>query len=321
MTSTMSASPGRNDPCACGSGRKFKRCCLDALAKEDAPRLRIRRAEGRVVDALLPYALKTWGRPFLDEAWQAFFVWEDVPADMAGTPEFGPMFIPWLTVEFVPDREAEAFNPAWPTGPVCLHWLANEQPQISDDERKWIQVACRSPMSVFVVEAVAPARSVDLKDILTGRRFHVLEHGASRTLKRHDVTFTRVVTLGETSVMFGATPFVIKADWHTRVIDWREQLVRRRLMTRADLVEYDIEIRELYHSIAAEVLNPTPPQLSNTDGDPIELTELTFDVHGSTADTIGRLRPLASGSAAGEESDDDIEDEVRDSSGVVTRRE
>lgn len=23
----VEASPGRNDPCSCGSGRKFKRCC------------------------------------------------------------------------------------------------------------------------------------------------------------------------------------------------------------------------------------------------------------------------------------------------------
>ena len=25
---TMSRKPGRNDPCPCGSGRKFKKCCL-----------------------------------------------------------------------------------------------------------------------------------------------------------------------------------------------------------------------------------------------------------------------------------------------------
>jgi hypothetical protein len=25
----MSARPGRNDPCPCGSGQKYKRCCLE----------------------------------------------------------------------------------------------------------------------------------------------------------------------------------------------------------------------------------------------------------------------------------------------------
>jgi uncharacterized protein YecA (UPF0149 family) len=28
---------GRNEPCPCGSGRKFKRCCIGVLADEPAP--------------------------------------------------------------------------------------------------------------------------------------------------------------------------------------------------------------------------------------------------------------------------------------------
>jgi hypothetical protein len=33
MTAT-GARPGRNDPCRCGSGRKYKHCCLDKDAAE-----------------------------------------------------------------------------------------------------------------------------------------------------------------------------------------------------------------------------------------------------------------------------------------------
>ena len=29
MTATMVHNPGRNDTCHCGSGRKYKHCCLD----------------------------------------------------------------------------------------------------------------------------------------------------------------------------------------------------------------------------------------------------------------------------------------------------
>jgi hypothetical protein len=35
----MSKTPGRNDPCPCGSGKKYKRCCLltdEASARERA---------------------------------------------------------------------------------------------------------------------------------------------------------------------------------------------------------------------------------------------------------------------------------------------
>lgn len=33
MNAPLSARPGRNEPCLCGSGRKYKQCCL---AKDDA---------------------------------------------------------------------------------------------------------------------------------------------------------------------------------------------------------------------------------------------------------------------------------------------
>jgi len=33
MTAQTSAQPGRNEPCHCGSGRKYKHCCL---AKDDS---------------------------------------------------------------------------------------------------------------------------------------------------------------------------------------------------------------------------------------------------------------------------------------------
>jgi hypothetical protein len=29
MTASTTARPGRNQPCHCGSGRKYKQCCLD----------------------------------------------------------------------------------------------------------------------------------------------------------------------------------------------------------------------------------------------------------------------------------------------------
>lgn len=88
-------------------------------------------------------------------------------------------------------------------------------------------------MSAFAVEAVTPGRSVDLKDMLTGRRFHVLEVGASSRFQPGDVAFTRVVTIGDTSVMFGAAPFRIPASWQVRIVDWRERHVKKRLRALA----------------------------------------------------------------------------------------
>ena len=36
MTTPNNARPGRNEPCPCGSGRKYKHCCLAKDEKKDA---------------------------------------------------------------------------------------------------------------------------------------------------------------------------------------------------------------------------------------------------------------------------------------------
>ena len=68
------ASPGRNDPCPCGSGQKFKHCCLRAHDLEDSVRTRLRAAEGVLVPALFAYAAEEFGAEYVGEAWDEFFL-------------------------------------------------------------------------------------------------------------------------------------------------------------------------------------------------------------------------------------------------------
>jgi hypothetical protein len=288
----MSAT-GRNDPCPCGSGRKFKHCCLRAHDADDAARMRLRTAEGVLVPALLTYAAYEFGDEFFDEAWDEFFLWDAVPEDIDDSPEFGTTFDPFFVFSFVPDAAEANLPPDWPTEPVALRFLHQEVESCPDFHREFIEQACKSHPSFFVVESTAPGRSIDLKDILTGRHFHVLEQSASRVLRAGDVTFTRVVTAGDASIMLGASAWVIPPSWHLSVIEFRDQLSPRRLMTLADLSKCDIEVRRFYHQIVDAIVNPRLPTLQNTDGDPIEMTTMTYDLGVTPAEAFDRLRPLA----------------------------
>jgi hypothetical protein len=287
------SSTGRNDPCPCGSGRKFKHCCLRARDADDAARMRLRTAEGVLVPALFAYAAEEFGDEFFDEAWEEFFLWDAVPDDIDNSREFGTTFDPFFVFSFVPDAAETDLPPGWPTEPVAMHFLHHEVESCPDFHREFIEQACRSHPSFLVVESTAPGRSIDLKDILTGRRFHVLEQSASRMLRAGDLTFTRVVTAGGASIMIGAAPWVIPPAWHLPVIELRDQLCPRRLMTLVGLSTYDIEIRQLYHQIIDAIVNPRLPTLQNTDGDPIEMTTITYDLSVAAAEAFDRLRPLA----------------------------
>jgi hypothetical protein len=253
----------------------------------------VRGAEGHVVDTLLRFAVETFGQVLLDHAWADFWMSDGAPEEMMESPEFDSMFVPWFTLWFIANPRAGDARPNWPEEPMGLYWLRTENPDVSEIDRRYLHAACRSPLSAFVVLRVVPGRSVDVKDILTGRRFHTLEQGASRRLQAGDVLFTRVVTIDGVSVMCGAGPFIVPPSWHTHVIDWREDRFRRRLMTRDDLEEHDIEIRDLYFDITDEILDPTPPALCNTDGDPFEMTTVRYDLKVPVGEAFEALKTLA----------------------------
>lgn len=99
-----------------------------------------------------------------------------------------------------------------------MHFLYQEVEPCPEFHREFIVQPCKSHPSFFVVESTESGRAIDLKDILTGRPFHVLEQSASRTLRAGDVSFTRVVTADGASIMIGASPWISPA-WQLRVID------------------------------------------------------------------------------------------------------
>ncbi len=287
------SSVGRNDPCPCGSGRKFKHCCLLRQSDGDAARVRVRTAEGRVVMAVFKHAITTWGEALLHHAWEDFWLYEDVPEDRPAEPEWEGMFMAWFTLAFVPDPECPERTDAWPTEQLGMHWLASQRGPIDPLDRAFVEQACRSPLSVFAVEQVAPGVSLDVKDVLTGRTFHTPELTASRSLRVGDLVFTRVITMEGVSLLFGLAPYVASPSWHVEVLDWRDHMFRKRAVTLDLVADREFELRDFYLDVRDAILYPAPPVVLNNDGDPLCLVTLTYALTVDVAAAYERLLPLA----------------------------
>ena len=104
-----------------------------------------------------------------------------------------------------------------------------------------------------------------------------------------------------------------KAD-QLPILERRDAVFRRHLLSRADLLDFDIEIRDQYFEFAERARNPTSPILANTDGEPLELTTLRYAVACPLTEALDRLLPLAR-----LRRDEHVDEIVRDDGGAITR--
>lgn len=296
---------GRNDLCTCGSGLKYKRCCLKeqpALTSfpwndpnVDAEWMKIRRTEGELVPELIAFARDRYGEHALEEAWDEFTLWAKAPID---GPELDDGFIPWFIFNWVPDNaERDPGDPRMPEAPVALTYLNEKSFSLDPFQKRFIESICAEPYTFFVILGANPGKTLVLRDVLLKREIEVKERQASLQLKRGDLIFGRALTLDDQAIMVGMMPLMIPSRYHLHLIDFRNSLAKtaKKLklpMNRQLLNEYDLELREFYFDIAEELKNPQMPVLVNTDGDPLTYIEIHYRLNCPPQEALNRLDTL-----------------------------
>src|SRR6266508_3325575 len=138
------ATIGRNAPCPCGSGRKYKKCC-----HAEAERLARRARDGsRVGGAIADWSAHEYGDE-LDRAFEEFH------------PEgrrIGERNFELLLTWFNSDRELPG------GGTAVASYLA--RPDLNPGEREVAERIAAARLGLHRVRAVTPGRSVELEDVL-----------------------------------------------------------------------------------------------------------------------------------------------------------
>jgi SEC-C motif len=248
---------GRNDPCPCGSGKKYKKCHLNAGGAAGAgaapPRETVHEMDFRLVGAILQFGIRGFGEAWLGEREEDFHNDEAVLQ----------LFLPWAAWTCAVDGKR-----------VAQHFLDANKRQLSEEDRAWFDAQARAWLSVWEVTRVEPG-TVGVRDLLTGQKRSVLEIEGSRILVPRDTILARMVDFRETSLFGGM---------YGRVLPPMEALevVRGvRLSLRAGRSEVTMErLTEpltghfMIHRWRDEVAEhdrraAIPPMLENTDGEPL----------------------------------------------------
>lgn len=151
----MNAQVGRNQPCPCGSGRKYKNCCYrrDTEAAggrrqsfPDADWQRIRRTEGEIIHAVVLFARRVFGEDLIGRALREFSTGSTIPEEQLTET----IFIPWFVFNWLPAPAKRPLSQtAPPPEPLAVTFLAERGARLDDYQKSFIQAASSEPFSFF----------------------------------------------------------------------------------------------------------------------------------------------------------------------------
>ena len=337
---------GRNEPCPCGSGKKYKVCCGAAATEPEAPQMLAWRRLNRVVrdyaPQLLRFIAESYGPDAIPEAWEEFTLWNDEPFDPE-SPQV-TLFYPWLFHAWRPLMgETNVQTRCVHSIPPSQAFLIARGKSIDPLLYRYLSACLDSPFGFFEVVSVDTGQGMRMREIITETSYSVLERSASMTLQPGDTLYGMLVECDGVVLLEACAPIAIPIGLKPKIVEERELLLADEAIEREEfdaklaaeraanaddgefedpldvsvaaapdeldptdpadveatldrqsLFRHEFSNRELYWELVLPLLNPAPPQLHNTDGDPLSMQRLIFDID-SPAETFAALTTLATG--------------------------
>lgn len=261
-------STGRNDPCPCGSGKKYKKCCFlrefTSVGKDEL-------IKQRLVQDILAFVKKKY-KDRLDEALD--FFWEDfVPEDYldhAGLVMTDINFWEWIVFDWQPDDDGKT---------VIDHYLKANQ-NLGDSEMNVLAIMNEAVISLYEVQDVYPEEGLLLKDLLLGGEYEVSEKSATHYLKKWDILATRLLRLDGRHIMSGCG-YPYPLGQKEGIIDFikRDYKNYKQEFPKADKKKYLKDTSDMFNFFWYDIIqNPNIPKLVTTTGEPLLLSKAIFDI-------------------------------------------
>ena len=310
---------GRNDPCPCGSGKKYKHCCLNPVLSEpgdpaDLAWRRMRRVLEGYPAEMLRFVKNAYGPEAIYEAWEEFTLF-DKTVFSADTPHM-QVFMPWFFHHWSPDAAETSvrdrdLHEVVPTRAYLRKKAARLDPLL----RGYLEACVAAPFTFYDILRSDPGRGFRLRKIMTGAEQEIAERSASKTAQEGDILFGQVAEAGAVVLLEACAPYFIKPIHKPRIIELRRRLAPKDdLFGRELLREHDVALRGLYFELVALILDRPLPKLQNTDGEPLSLQRLVFDID-SPQQAFDALKHLAL-----DQTEEDLLEDAKPDAGGALRR-
>jgi len=154
-----------------------------------------------------------------------------------------------------------------------------------------------------------------LRDVMTREEHAVTERNASQAMQPGDLLFGQLASVDRLTMLEACNGFAIPPMEKAPIIELRAQIaLAYPAITHQVLRDWDFELLELFHEIADRLFNPQLPILQNTDGEPLSLQKLVFDLNVPPQTAFDALKHLA----LDEPDEDLLADATRDAEDKLT---
>lgn len=269
---------GRNEPCPCGSWKKYKKCCLDkdtGLPFTPADR------EAALV-TLTDFALRSEFDEARLVAGGAFWSdWLDARGEKDRRPamhleESILAFANWFALDFLLD-----------TGATVLELLLRRAGAgLARGEREYLERMRDTHLRPYQVTDVKSGEGLRLIDLWTGEQEWVRERLGTSQLVRWDLLAVRLMPGAEGDLVIDGAPYlypVASKDVLLRALR-RAHRDFKREAPFADLVAFFKRLGPLFHHFWLDtVAFRKLPRLVTAEGDPLVFARAIFDVRDREA--------------------------------------
>ncbi len=270
----------RNDPCPCGSGKKYKKCCLSKDEAAEFSYRRVRQAIEELEAKLRAFSVNELGEDLFEVALNAFLVWNPAARSY---PSDGliSVSVPWMLFAWVLDKvdvEELCLDTPLPMDTTIAEFYAQQRGLSADSlEAKLIGALSRPYFSFYEVLEVHPGTGAACQDILTGTRHFVRDIGLSRSVEKGKILYGAIPRIDDLEILLGAASIVFPISWKVEIVDFRARFVGTdAYFEKRMLHEHSTEIRDFFLNLYKKMF--TPPLLCNTDGEPLCAHTLYYDI-------------------------------------------
>jgi hypothetical protein len=268
---------GRNDPCPCGSSKKYKKCCLATTEAHDHEYRHWLNIEQNLIPRLTAHAFSLHDKETFEAAWCEFNCSDDDEMIQPDSP-MNSMFMPWFIFSWL--YEIDVKNPDdFDAMTNAQSFLNLYESELTEDELTFIERAMCADYSLCEVIALRPGEGMTLRDLFTLAEFYVDERLASQTLARGEIIYCATMEIRGFKTNLATAPYALRPTTKRKVIELRNEILDAAGVERisdVELVTEEEDIRAFYLEHMDEMF--LPPSLVNADGESLVFHKLHFDL-------------------------------------------